>query len=290
MAISFPFRARLGPWSAWLRAGARAVAARCRGPLVLERVVLPVPGLPDRLSGLRLLHISDLHLRAGDAAIADEVRAFAGLPADLTVVTGDLIEDDSGITHAVHLVRDLAGPLGTFVVLGNHDYAALGLRGVLRGGRASNDVARLCAELARAGATVLRNTWATVRTRGATLYLVGVDDPHRGRDDLHRALAGLPPTGPRLLLSHSPDILPQAIACGLRAIVAGHTHGGQVVLPLAGALTTATRVRLPRPSGLMRWREATIYVSRGVHGAIPFRLNCPPEVALIELRPAAAML
>jgi predicted MPP superfamily phosphohydrolase len=148
----------------------------------------------------------------------------------------------------------------------------------------------LCAALARAGATVLRNAWATVRARGAALHLVGVDDAHSGRDDLHRALAGLPLGGPRLLLSHSPDILPQAVARGLRAILAGHTHGGQVVLPLAGALTTATRVRLPRPSGLIRWRGAAIYVSRGVHGAFPLRLNCPPEVTLVELQPADAAL
>lgn len=270
-------------------AAAAALGSRFRGRLVLERVALPVPELPPALDGLRLLHLSDLHLRATDSDVADEVRAFAPLRPDLTVVTGDLIEDDAGIPLAASLVRDLAGRDGTFVVLGNHDYVRYGFGGQ-KMTTFRNDVPRLCATLARAGATVLRNAWVTAKPRGMALHVVGVDDPHLGYDALDAATAGLPTDGPRLLLSHSPDILPQAVAHGLRVVVAGHTHGGQVVLPILGAVKTATRLRLPRPAGLLCWRGATVYVSRGVHGALPIRLNCPPEVALLTLRPAEKAL
>lgn len=276
-------------WPVALLAALSALGARFRSRIVLERVALPVPDLPPALAGLRLLHVSDLHLRATDSDLAAEVRTFAALRPDLTVVTGDLIEDDAGIALAAGLVRCLAARYGTFVVLGNHDHVRYGLGGqMMRHYR--NDVPRLCAALGEAGATVLRNSWTTAWPRGCALHLVGVDDPHLGYDALDKATAGLPVDGPRLLLSHSPDILPQAVRFGLRAIVAGHTHGGQIVLPLLGALKTATRLRLPQPAGLLRWRGAAIYISRGVHGALPIRLNCPPEVALLELRPADGLL
>ncbi|MBI2320912.1 MAG: metallophosphoesterase [Chloroflexi bacterium] len=280
-------RTMAAPWPLALLAAAAVLGSRLRGRLVLERVALPVPDLPPALDGLRLLHLSDLHLRATDGDLADEVRAFSALRPDLTVVTGDLIEDDAGIPLAASLVRDLAGRDSTFVVLGNHDYIRYGFGGQ-KMTSFRNDVPRLCAALAQAGATVLRNAWATAQPRGTALHVVGVDDPHLGYDALDVATAGLPADGPRLLLSHSPDILPQAVAHGLRVVIAGHTHGGQVVLPLLGAVKTATRLRLPRPAGLLRWRSATIYVSRGVHGALPIRFNCPPEVGLLTLRPADA--
>ena len=246
----------------------------------LTRYAIAVPGLAPYLDGLRVLHLSDLHLH-GRSALAEQVPTLvAGLPHDLAVYTGDYIETDEDIPRlATFLARMPRAP--AYAVLGNHDYRPFGRPG----GR--NDVRRLRAVLSAAGVQVLANTAQVVH--GGRLAIAGVDDPATGRDDAERALARVPATACNLLLAHSPDV---ALHLGARRpslILAGHTHGGQVRLPLLGPLVTHSRLPRRLAMGLHRYRGVPLFVSRGIgYSGLNLRLHCPAEVALLTLRATAA--
>ena len=246
----------------------------------LTRHDIAVPGLAPQLDGLRLLHLSDLHLHGG-SELAEQVPALvAGVPHDLAVYTGDYIETDDNLPRLAALLARMPRA-AAYAVLGNHDYRTYGRPG----GR--NNVRRLREVLSAAGVHVLANTAQVVY--GGQLAIAGVDDPATGRDDPERTLAGVPATACCLLLAHSPDV---ALHLGARRpglILAGHTHGGQVRLPLVGPLVT--RSRLPRrlAMGLHRYRDVPLFVSRGIgYSGLNLRLHCPAEVALLTLRATAA--
>jgi predicted MPP superfamily phosphohydrolase len=246
----------------------------------LTRYTIAVPGLAPELDGLRVLHVSDLHLHGGSAPAEQVPALVAGVPHDLAVYTGDYIESDEDIPHLAALLARMPRA-AAYAVLGNHDYRPFGRPG------GHNDVRRLRAVLDAGGIHVLANTAQVVY--GGRLAIAGVDDPATGRDDPERALARVPATSCCLLLAHSPDV---ALHLGARRpglILAGHTHGGQVRLPLVGALVT--RSRLPRrlAMGLHSYRDVQLFVSRGIgYSGLSLRLQCPAEVALLTLRASAA--
>ena len=237
-----------------------------------SRQEVDLPGLPAALDGARVVHLSDLHASPAVPLrylrrVIDRVNA---LSPDLVVVTGDLI------THAAHFMPGVAGELGrlrgrlgTFAILGNHDYWV--------------DGPRMARHLDAAGVHHLRN--ASVDLDG--LRLLGVDDHWTGNDDLERAMAGVGAHEPTLLLMHNPDLLFEAASAGVHVALCGHTHGGQVRLPWYGALV------LPSEHGFEQgWYSegaTRMYVNRGV-GTLKnrARLLCRPEVLELTLRSAPA--
>ena len=256
--------------------GYAALIEHRRLRLVRRRV--GVPGLPAPLAGLRVLHLSDLHVGARHSGARHIRAAAAALPADLIVVTGDLVHGSRTIPRCAELLGELRAPLGVYAVLGNHDYSYP---------HCHVNTATLVAAIEGRGVRVLRNTAEPVSWRGATLWLAGVDDPHRRRHDLAATLAAIPDDACTLLLAHSPDVLAELEPGRVALVLVGHTHGGQVRLPGLPAIVTRTRMRLRDPYGLRRLCGTLVHFHSGMGSPTPLRFRMPPEGVLLELVPAA---
>ncbi|MBX3736560.1 MAG: metallophosphoesterase [Candidatus Didemnitutus sp.] len=241
---------------------------------------LPIRHLPPHLAGRTLAHFSDLHIgRDVDPDyIAETFRRIAARRPDIVVQTGDLITA-SGASGLAEVRRLLAafprGSLGSYAVLGNHDYG--------HNWSHADEADAVTAELTRAGVQVLRNAQADC----AGLRLVGFDDLWAGRFDPARALAGLPADAPALALCHNPD------ACDLPGwenfrswILAGHTHGGQCKPPFLPPPILPVKNRRYTSGAFTLAGDRQLYISRGVGHLMRVRFNVRPEVALFTLRRA----
>jgi predicted MPP superfamily phosphohydrolase len=149
---------------------------------------------------------------------------------------------------------------------------------------------KLVAALEARGLRVLRNAAAPVAWRGGTLWLAGVDDPHRGKHDVAATLAAVPPDACTLLLAHSPDVLADLPPGRVALVLAGHAHGGQVRIPRLPALVTRTRLRFREPHGVRRVGGQLIHFHAGLGSPTPYRFRMPPEAALLELIPTRSTL
>jgi predicted MPP superfamily phosphohydrolase len=256
-----------------------------------DLAILPADG-PQTL---RILHLSDLHFVRRDARKA---RFLASLPAaDVTVVTGDFLAEPEAVGLAVESVRGTRGALASWFVLGSNDYYAprpinpfLYLLGGSnrRSRRAKRGPWRELVEgLEADGWRDLTNRRVETDLDGLPVELLGLDDAHIRRQDL-RVAPRRSPDRFGVAVMHSPDSAPEAVACGYGFVVAGHTHGGQVRLPLFGALVTNSHLPRRVASGLIRLGSGFVHVSAGLGTSkyAPFRFFCPPEVTMLELRRA----
>ncbi|GAA0986940.1 putative protein YpbG [Nocardioides aquaticus] len=292
-------------------AGLTAYAAAEARAYTLRRVTVPL--LPAGHRPLRVLHLSDLHLTPGQDRKLAWLRGLADLAPDLVVDTGDNLSSH----HAVGPLLDALGPLltvpGVFV-LGSNDYFEPTMRNPLRyllpdDGKRHTDVAQLpwrdlTRRLTGAGWRDLTNTRDTLEVGGTRIAFAGVDDPHLRYDRLD-AIAGPADAGAdvRLGVAHAPylRVLDQMAADGYDAVLAGHTHGGQVCLPglpgrPARALTTNCDLDAARAKGLHRHPadsrpgdpgSSWLHVSAGL-GTSPYvrlRVACRPEATLLTLVP-----
>jgi len=219
---------------------------------------------------LRVVQISDLHWGNGDPRpIGRAIAQAASLGGDITVVTGDFI-DDRG-TGVPGLAEALAPLRGAYAVLGDHDYDA--------------DLVGVKSAVQQAGLHLLVNE--SVEVNG--LWLGGLDDLERGDADLQRTLKDMPGAG-GLLLSHNPlafELLDPDLAV---TILSGHTHGAQIRIPFPWpSLVCRVHLGLRTTHGWYYRGRLRLYVNRGVGCAGPWPLNrrvfCPPEVAVFELQP-----
>lgn len=239
---------------------------------VVEKEVF-IPGLPEVLDGLRIAHLSDLHLERIDDVERRAIEEVRRAGPDLICLTGDFVDDRKNLPFLVPYLMELCRGKRAYAVLGNHDYDE----------RA--DPERLKLELRRAGVRVLMNEAVVERFRGEWVAVAGVDDPHTGRADVAAALGGEAKSHFTLLLAHSPDVLLDPAAAGAGLVLCGHTHGGQVRLPLIGPLLTNTRIGRRAAAGEGAIGGARFYVSRGLGASgLRLRLFCRPELALLTLR------
>ncbi|HXF58148.1 MAG TPA: metallophosphoesterase [Actinomycetota bacterium] len=254
----------------------------------LQRYRLPV--LPPASGPLTVLHLSDLHLRARDPA---KVRFLTSLPRpDLAVVTGDLLGEPEAAEAVAAALHPLRGRLASYFVLGSNDYyvprplnyAAYFRRRRRRRRGVRSRHADLVRLLEADGWVHLRNRRTLLPAYGVRLEVLGLDDPHIERHDLRAALRE-DPEALGLAVVHAPDPAPELAALGYRVILAGHTHGGQVRLPLVGALVTNSTVPRRLAMGLARVGPALLHVSPGLGTSkyAPFRFLCRPEATLLEL-------
>ena len=238
----------------------------------VTRATLDVSGLPPALDGLRVALLTDIHhsrlVGAGDVTRAVQL-ALSERP-DLIVLGGDYVTfgDRQFVGPVADLLAPLTAPHGVFAILGNHD-----------------DDRDMPQALAKKGFTVLKDQRTRIALRGEALEIAGIRFWTRRPRDLARVLK--PSADTLLLLAHDPRRLTEAAELNVPAVLSGHTHGGQVLLPGVGAVVKAAR--FPILAGLGRNQNTGIFVSRGIGTVyVPLRFNCPPEVALITLarRPA----
>ena len=244
---------------------------------------LPVPGLPPAWDGLRVAHLSDLHLCpwVPEAYLARCIQQTSDLKPDLVVVTGDFITigcEEYG-PRAARLLTDLNSPFGTFACLGNHEYGL---------GRPSPQPVRpspMTGALEDTGVRVLNNASERLTREGDDLWIAGVEDLWSARYDPARAMADVPSGAANLVLCHNPDAADAVADAGGGAILAGHTHGGQVQIPFFGPLILPVRNK-QRYEGLHRVGGAWLYINRGLGWLWRVRFACRPEISLLTLRPA----
>lgn len=287
-------------------AGLAAYAAWEARHYVLRRVEVPV--LPVGARPLRVLHLSDVHLTPGQHRKQEWLAGLAALRPDLVVDTGDNLAHRDSVPVLATSLGPLLDVPGVFVH-GSNDYFEPTMRNPFKyllpdDGKRHTDVPQLpWRELSRtftdAGWVDLTNTRAALEVEGLRLALAGVDDPHLGYDRLD-AVAGPadPAADVRLGVAHAPylRVLDHFAREGYDAVLAGHTHGGQVCLPGGRALATNCDLEPARARGLHRHPAGStpgdpgsswLHVSAGL-GTSPYvrlRVACRPEATLLTLVP-----
>lgn len=245
----------------------------------VREVDVPVPGLPEDLVDLRLLHLSDIHLSAflSEQEFARVVDASNTTRPHIAVVTGDMITTRGDPLDAcLRQMARLRADAGVLACMGNHEEYA----------RAKGYAGR---EGARLGIRFLRSSRETLRFGNALLNFAGVDYEPIARRPHYLAGAErlVAPGAVNILLSHNPDVFPVAAAKRYDLTLSGHTHGGQVTVEILDQALNPARFLTPYVYGLYRSGERTAYVSRGIGTVgIPARIGATPEIALLRLKRA----
>jgi len=274
--------------AAWCAGGVLYTTQAEPSWIEVAEVELRLPGLPN-WSALTIVQLSDFHVGpfVSAADVRRSVEMANGLGADLIVLTGDFVYLTAGYSTAcAQELAALRAELGVFAVLGNHDVWA--------------GADQVAANLTAAGVRVLRNEGLPLRFEGADLWLLGVDDSGDSResfDSFKASMAGaaaelagmlesIPAEAPRLLLVHNPDFAEMLPEGRIDLVLSGHTHGGQVRLPLFGPPIVPSCFGQKYAAGLVAGPRAPVYVNRGI-GLIPppIRLNCRPEITRLRLLP-----
>lgn len=243
----------------------------------VTETAVPVKGLPERFEGFRIVQVSDVH--HGRLVPIEEVRRVVGLAnearADMVALTGDYTTAlRRYVEPCAEALAELKAPEGVWAVLGNHDHNT--------GGALTKQA------LVRRGINVLTNENTVLRRGADALQLAGADDWGWGQADFKRALEGVDLARPCVLLSHEPIAFDMEETRGVSLILSGHTHGGQVCLPVVGSPVKYIWGKyLHYLRGLHEREGARLYVSRGTGMiGLPLRLGARPEVAVLRLQRA----
>lgn len=234
--------------------------------LVLSEVTIEL----DRIGkDLTIAHISDLHIEGMGRREKRVVETLRKACPDLLVVTGDFVNPGRGGVNALlWMIREFRARYGVFGVWGNVDHRLLTQKEKER--------------IEKAGIVILQNRATRIRE---DVWVVGVDDPVTGRDDIEEALIGVPEDSFKILLSHSPIIDKRAVEKGVDLVLAGHTHGGQVYIPLISHLLLHLHHSKWYVRGLYKVEGTYLYVTRGIGTTfIPLRIFSPPEITLVRLK------
>ncbi len=259
-------------------AGVPALLSRLPGNeclhLSIHEEALRIPRLSPAHEGLRIAHLSDLHMsgRIQQSVYAEIVRQTNALEPDLVAITGDLFDRSECLEWIGNTYAKLRARWGVYFVLGNHDRRV--------------DHRHAVQLLVEAGLIYLGGRWLAANINGRDVLLAGNELPwFPPAADAET----MPPRGEdgqplRILLSHSPDQFGWAEAADFDLMLAGHTHGGQVQLPLLGAVLAPSREGTRFAAGIFQHDQTVMHVSRGTSNLAPLRWNCPPELSILELR------
>lgn len=223
--------------------------------------------LPESFRGLRIVQLTDIHhgLYLPAAVVNLAVELTNKLKPDIVALTGDFVTRSRNYIEPVaEMLGVLRAREGVFAVLGNHDFRV--------------DADGIAAALGHQGIEVLRNRHVMLRRRGQKFCVAGIDDFLYGAD-LAQAMRGVSADTATLLLSHNPVIVKEAAQLRIPLVLSGHTHGGQVKLPLIGCVYGRSDKKMRFKRGQDTLGETQIYVSRGLGTVVlPVRYGCPSEI------------
>lgn len=248
-------------------------AATALGPPNVLQVPVRLGRLDPAFNGFRIAVVSDIHLGPllGRRHTERIVRMINEADADLVAIVGDLVDGTvESLGHAAEPLQDLVSREGSFFVTGNHEYFV-------------EDTVPWLRELERFGVSPLRNENTVIRRGDAAFDLAGVNDlagAERGDPpDYDRALAGVDPSRPTVLLAHQPVMVEEAAARGVDLQLSGHTHGGQT-WPFQYIVAAVQ----PSLAGLSTHQDTQLYVSRGAgFWGPPVRVGAPPDISVLTL-------
>jgi predicted MPP superfamily phosphohydrolase len=253
-----------------------AFAARARK--VVEKVIVPITGLPPQLDGLTIVQLSDVHagMFMREPQMLEYARIANSLKPDIIALTGDFVATTSDqVESFMRAMSSLEARYGVFGCLGNHDIFT----------RSEEAVAH---SFAKAGFKLLRNKNEIIDIEGAKLNIIGVDFLFGTRataSTLDHVLAELSLEGTTVLLQHAPQLFPQAAKFGIDLTLSGHTHGGQIALTIGDIIIAPARFSTMFLAGLFKIDNSHLYVNRGLGTTgPPIRINAPPEITHITLR------
>lgn len=265
-----------------------------RNAFVVREATMPV--LTPGSSPLKVLHISDIHMRPQQRRKQAWLRDLAGWEPDFVVNTGDNLSHPKAVPAVVQALGDLLAVPGVFV-FGSNDYFAPRPKNpanyLTKPGRRIHGEPLpwqdLRAAFTERGWLDMTHTRREFEVKGLHIAAAGVDDPHLKRDRYDTVAGPASPSANLTLgLTHSPEprVLDRFAADGYQLVMAGHTHGGQLCLPFYGAIVTNCDLDRSRAKGPSRWGARTqLHVSAGIGTSpyAPLRFCCRPEATMLTL-------
>ena len=248
------------------------------GRLVVREQTIQLDNWPRELDGLRIAVLSDIHVDdwfIDDKKLRTIVERTNQLQPELIVILGDYMSSNGNVTRRVEperfgpILKDLHAPLGVYSVLGNHDWWYSGIQ--VRLGLEKN------------GIQVLENEVIHFDARGTQLWLVGLADLWTRRQAVADTIAMVPEGKPFIALTHNPDIFPD-VPQRVPLLLAGHTHGGQVRLPLIGSVVESSDYGDRYVKGHVIENNHHLFVTTGIGTSIvPVRFGVPPEIVVLTV-------
>lgn len=243
--------------------------------IVVEKKQIYLKNLPSDLENFTIAQISDIHRSelVEPWLIEKTIGLVSAQKADCIVITGDSGNNTAYLKDCFEQLKTLSAPFGVYAITGNWERNS--------GVKKSVDVIKTSKIIP------LSDEYDVIEKNGSKIYLIGVDDDGGIGSNLESTFSNINDQHIKILLCHNPYIVASRKKALKRVdlILSGHTHGGQVVYPLIGALVVPTAFGLKMTSGLYNFEETLVYINRGI-GVVkyPYRINCPPEITLITLK------
>lgn len=259
----------------------------------VTEVNVPVRSLPAELEGMKIVHLSDIHLGSmygKQGRLEKAVRKVNDLDADLVLFTGDLVNNFSEEALGWEdLFASIQAKYGKYSILGNHDY---GDYWQWKSQDEKEDNMQLLYSIQqKMGFRLLRNEWDTIRIGNAQIGLIGVENwglpPFSQHGDLNKSMQNLPPVSLKILLSHNPthwdaEVLEKT---DIPLTLSGHTHAMQFALRMGNIRWSPAKLIYDRYMGLYRQNGQALYVNSGLgYIGFPGRVGIRPEITLITLQ------
>jgi len=236
----------------------------------VKRYIIPISELPTEFKGFNILHLTDLHSKEFGDGQRHLIELINRQQFDAVVITGDLVDKSNPIMEpAIALVKGLQSK-PVFFVPGNHEWWTN---------------YEIKSPLEDYGVRILENELFKFTRGNSHIWIMGVDDPYLGRDHLNKVLSDVTDSVPKVLLAHAPNIFSKAVDADIDLVLVGHTHGGQVRLPLVGAVIAPGQGLFPEfDYGQFTSGSTNMIINGGLGESIlPLRFLNRPEIVVVTL-------